>query len=257
MLAHMKIYAALVNYTQSGIFGFEMPPMSECPLRDRSLQLNPYGFHDGWPEVPLPPGHVPSIYFGERIPEPLLDAFPRPLKVTPLKGKKYPKRLNDFVDAPFLCVSEKAQSTIETLDPGIHQFVSVSFADRDTGKPLFEDAPRYFWNILSFVRLPDLFSLDTANEAIRTELQQYANGKSRKYVDVATHRAHRTGLPICLEAFHISNIARTGHSLDTTLEPEHAYRGSSASEFYITGDVRSAFNREKLTGLSYQLLPSI
>jgi hypothetical protein len=127
------------------------------------------------PEVGLLPRHMPSVYFGEKIPDSLLSAVPRTVRLRPAGNKKWPVgRLKDFNKLNLVpIISLRAVELIESLAPGRNQFFPIDFVRATTDAPLFEGERYYLLNVCDTVRADRLFPFEAFERNLHAGLYDY------------------------------------------------------------------------------------
>lgn len=147
----------------------DWPENNPVPVADVSrMPMQMLGHHSGHPRPGLRPGHMPSVFLGERIPEEFWHAIPRTVRIRPQLGSKWPVgRLKDFqglLSMPL--VSVRARELIERLDPGINQFFPVSLVRADNEAPLFEGEPYFLLNACGTESPEEFFPFDAVRRRI-------------------------------------------------------------------------------------------
>jgi hypothetical protein len=152
------IYTFRGDTTKGGNLSTDWPELNPLPLVDRTrIPIGQYKDVNG-PDLGLMAGAMPSVYFGEPIPEGFQGAIPRAVKIRPQLGKKWPKgKLKDFqclLVHPL--VSARAMVLIESLDPRVHQFFPVLLVREDNGDVLFDGEQFFLLNVCATAP-PDKF----------------------------------------------------------------------------------------------------
>lgn len=171
--------------TKCGTMITDWPELNPRPILDpdRSL-LHAYQTNEpdkvpvasaAVPEVGLLPGHMPSVYFGERVPDTLCKAIPRKVRLRPQPGKKWPvgglKDFNKLTLVPL--ISQRAVQLIEELAPGRNQFFPIDFLRADTDAPMFEGERYYLLNVCDTVRADRLFPFEAFERNLHAGLYDY------------------------------------------------------------------------------------
>ena len=250
----MRVYEAATDYGQVGSFGYDLPTLSINPMFSRERVNAWQMLPPGWPEVRLPPNHIPSLECGERFDAEALALYPADVPVHLANAKKYPRRLHDFLQNPLLSVSGGGRDLIEAMEPGRHQLLPHRLVDRDSSRPLYDGEQRYFLNILNYVPISDAYDLNRPNDCVTTSTGTAAPWGESPYVKIENHRAHLEGLRMRRDAIKGLHLWRVGTFIDFAEQPPRTYRGLG-SGLYVTEAFRAAFHKAKLTGLHFQEVP--
>jgi hypothetical protein len=180
------IYVLKPDSTKCGTMITDWPELNPRPILDPDRSW----LHAYWPskddhkvavasaappEVGLLPGHMPSVYFGERVPDGLRSAVPTTVRLRPQPGKKWPVgRLKDFNKLNVVpIISVRAVELIESLAPGRNQFFPIDFVRADTDAPLFEGERYYLLNVCDTVRADRLFPFEAFERNLHAGLYDY------------------------------------------------------------------------------------
>lgn len=165
----VMIYSFRGDTSKAGSLIPDWPENNPVPVTDASrMPIQSLGHDSGHPQPGLKPGHMPSVFLGERIPEQFWHAIPRTVRVRPQPGKKWPVgRLKDFQGFHYMpLVSARARDLIETLDAGVHQFFPVNIVRADNEAPLFEGESYFLINACGTESPEEFFPFDAVQRRI-------------------------------------------------------------------------------------------
>jgi hypothetical protein len=98
----------------------------------------PFAFEDKYEEKDMP-----NLSIGRCVPEVEIRRIP---KVVYHSGKRRKFIPHTMTPTGQWIVSQTFKDIVESLDPGAHQFFSVTIVNDKDGEPYDELEPRYFWN---------------------------------------------------------------------------------------------------------------
>lgn len=141
-----------------------------------------------WPGIGFEEGKVPYLIFGEYFKAEELKLFPKKMLVKPMKkNAKLPKRR----EAHFGVISAKYKKLIETLDPGVHQFIPVAFEHYETGEAIYADTEWFRFNCLHWFEPDKLFDLEAMRKINQIDGQQGMEVVTRPRLDGVTETAYQ------------------------------------------------------------------
>ena len=118
-----------------------------------------------YPDVGLQDGRFPALNYGERLSPEMAARMPNPLRFGGMGKKKdnYPEDLLTRTDGEIgyaNFVSERFMDAVESLDPGLHQFIPTTAAKVATDEPLWASSRWYYFNILTWIGPDRLFKTE-------------------------------------------------------------------------------------------------
>ena len=262
----------------------DWPELNPRPLADPSRALvqdyQPGGITSAAePAVGLLPGHMPSVYFGEAVPDGLRSAVPTTVRIRMQPGKKWPEgNLKDFAKLKLVpIVSDRAVSLIESLAPGRNQYFPVAFVKADDGGPLFAGQRHYLLNVCDTVPADRMFPFQAFEANLHAG--QYDHLDKGTFADVFAKRRlkYRIERPVAgggsqlLRDGGVLRFELNGFGNKYLVDPDAApgplfvvanncrraddqmlIFGSAYGDLFVTDAFRAAAKKAKLTGTAYE-----